>query len=170
MATIESARQSLMGLGVNPLVSMAPTLLDALNGDDHELQLSPPAHAALRVTALQELQDGDVSEVHGTEGPAAKEGQPMHNSTNIATIPTGATGPNNENVQEMASTSQVWTKHFVYEPERVLTALLGIDICAETSECPWQSTEIGTGRLCDAYLCRWKVLYTNQSTVTPFRR
>lgn len=78
MATIESARQSLVGLGVNSLVSMPPTLLDALHEDENGLQLSPAAHAA--------LQEQAVAEDHTPEQSAVQDKKSMRDATVNSTV------------------------------------------------------------------------------------
>lgn len=46
MTSIQSARNSLIDLGVNPLVSLAPNLLDAV-GEEEEQQVYPSADAGM---------------------------------------------------------------------------------------------------------------------------
>jgi hypothetical protein len=53
--TIQSTRESLAELGVHPIVSMAPTLLDALCEDDDELLHLPP-HSASKAAQGTETQ------------------------------------------------------------------------------------------------------------------
>lgn len=147
MSTIQSARDSLVELGVNRLVSLAPTLLHALEEGKDELQESPPAHATLQTTqqTTQALREGNAAllEANNTERPPRNEKQQSTvGPTMKSTVATGTASsePGNVGQQNMLSMGRVCKQSHVYEPEPVHNwvrmswgiALKGINLHAAT--------------------------------------